>query len=85
MIEVARSITSGDAIRVLDFLFNVYGTPACIKSDNGPQFVMGDSLAANLVLPMQKRWPDKNIMQATALDYIPGNSFKCSPIAKALD
>jgi len=39
MIEVARSITSGDVIRVLDYLFDLYGTPSCIKSDNGPEFV----------------------------------------------
>jgi putative transposase len=39
MIEVARSLTCGDVIRVLDFLFALYGTPACIKSDNGPEFV----------------------------------------------
>lgn len=39
MIEVARSLTSGDVIRVLDFLFDLYGTPTCIKSDNGPEFV----------------------------------------------
>jgi putative transposase len=39
MIEVARSVTSGDVIRVLDYLFDLYGTPACIKSDNGPEFV----------------------------------------------
>jgi transposase InsO family protein len=39
MIEVQRSITSTTVIRCLDFLFDVYGTPACIKSDNGPEFV----------------------------------------------
>ena len=39
MIEVARSLTSGDVIRVLDYLFDVYGVPSCIKSDNGPEFV----------------------------------------------
>ena len=39
MIEVARSLTSGDVIRVLDYLFDVYGIPSCIKSDNGPEFV----------------------------------------------
>ena len=39
MIEVARSLTSGDVIRVLDYLFDVYGTPCCLKSDNGPEFV----------------------------------------------
>lgn len=39
MIEVARSLTSGDVLRVLDFLFDLYGTPTCIKSDNGPEFV----------------------------------------------
>lgn len=39
MIEVARSLTSGDVLRILDFLFDLYGTPVCIKSDNGPEFV----------------------------------------------
>ena len=39
MIEVQRSITSSHVISCLDFLFDVYGIPACIKSDNGPEFV----------------------------------------------
>jgi len=39
MIEVQRSITSSTVIQCLDFLFDVYGTPTCIKSDNGPEFV----------------------------------------------
>lgn len=39
MIEVRRSLTSGDVIRCLSFLFDVYGTPTCIKSDNGPEFI----------------------------------------------
>jgi len=39
MIEVQRSLTSSHVIQCLDFLFEVYGTPTCIKSDNGPEFV----------------------------------------------
>ena len=38
-IHVARSITAGDVIRVLQGLFLDYGVPACIKSDNGPELV----------------------------------------------
>lgn len=64
-----------------------YDQATCLSVSDTKEnvIVMGDSLAANLVLLMQKRWPDKNIMQATAEDYIPGNSFKWSPIAEALD
>lgn len=39
MIEVQRSITSTTVIHCLDYLFDLYGTPTCIKSDNGPEFV----------------------------------------------
>ena len=39
MIEVQRSMTSSNVIRCLDYLFALYGTPTCIKSDNGPEFV----------------------------------------------
>lgn len=39
MIYLHRSITSADVIRCLDYLFELYGVPACIKSDNGPEFV----------------------------------------------
>jgi len=39
MIEVSRSITSGDVIRCLEYLFVLYGTPDCLKSDNGPEFI----------------------------------------------
>lgn len=39
MIEVQRSITATGVIHCLDYLFDLYGTPACIKSDNGPEFV----------------------------------------------
>ena len=38
-IEVARSITAGDVIRILERLFEQYGPPVCIRSDNGPEFV----------------------------------------------
>lgn len=38
-IEVARSITAGDVIRTLERLFEQHGAPACIRSDNGPEFV----------------------------------------------
>lgn len=38
-IYCARSITSGDVIRVLQRLFAQYGPPTCIKSDNGPELV----------------------------------------------
>lgn len=39
MIAVNRSITSGGVINCLDYLFDLYGVPSCIKSDNGPEFV----------------------------------------------
>ena len=35
----ARSITSGDIIRVLGGLFIRYGSPVCLRSDNGPELV----------------------------------------------
>ncbi len=35
----ARSITSGDIIRVLEGLFMRHGSPACLRSDNGPELV----------------------------------------------
>ena len=39
MIYLSRSITSCDVIHCLAYLFELYGTPECIKSDNGPEFV----------------------------------------------
>ena len=38
-IKVGRSLTAGDVIRVLEKLFHEHGRPACIRSDNGPEFV----------------------------------------------
>jgi len=38
-IYTSRSITSGHVKRVLQDLFEKWGSPACIKSDNGPEFV----------------------------------------------
>lgn len=38
-IHVGRSITSGQVKKVLQDLFAQWGTPACIKSDNGPEFI----------------------------------------------
>jgi putative transposase len=35
----ARSITSGDIIRVLEGLFTWHGSPVCLRSDNGPEMV----------------------------------------------
>jgi transposase InsO family protein len=39
MIHVNRSITSATVIDCLGWLFELYGKPECIKSDNGPEFV----------------------------------------------
>jgi len=38
-LEVDRSITSSDVIRVLDRLIAERGAPAYIRSDNGPEFI----------------------------------------------
>jgi len=38
-IDVAGGIRSGRVIDVLSQLVSVHGTPRCIRSDNGPQFV----------------------------------------------
>jgi len=38
-IEVARTLTSGDVLRVVDALFEIYGRPEFIRSDNGPELV----------------------------------------------
>ena len=38
-ITVGRSLTANDVIRVLEELFRVYGRPACLRSDNGPEMV----------------------------------------------
>lgn len=39
MIYVDRSITATDVKGCLQCLFELYGVPDCIKSDNGPEFV----------------------------------------------
>ena len=39
MIYVSRSLTPGDVIDCLSYLFELYGRPECIKSDNAPEFV----------------------------------------------
>ena len=38
-IHGARSISAGVVIRILEALFTIYGAPAYLKSDNGPEFV----------------------------------------------
>jgi putative transposase len=38
-IEVGRSFTAQDVVNTLQYLFAVRGTPAHIRSDNGPEFV----------------------------------------------
>ncbi len=38
-IYTGRSITSGHVKRVLSELFEKWGPPTCIKSDNGPEFI----------------------------------------------
>jgi putative transposase len=38
-IQVERSLTAGDVIRILGELFREHGRPACTRSDNGPELV----------------------------------------------
>ena len=40
-IQVGRSLTAGDVIRVLGDLFQNHGRPGCLRSDNGPELVAG--------------------------------------------
>jgi transposase InsO family protein len=40
-IEVARNLTAGDVVATLTRLFQAYGQPACLRSDNGPELVSG--------------------------------------------
>jgi putative transposase len=39
VIHCARSITAGDVVHVLQWLFAQRGTPHYVKSDNGPEFI----------------------------------------------
>ena len=39
MIWLDRTITSTQVISCLAYLFELYGKPTCIKSDNGPEFI----------------------------------------------
>jgi len=38
-IEINRSLTAHDVVRVLEKLFHRHGQPLCIRSDNGPELV----------------------------------------------
>jgi transposase InsO family protein len=38
-IRVARSLTAGDVVRILEELFQHHGRPVCLRSDNGPELV----------------------------------------------
>lgn len=38
-LEVDRSITSRDVIQTLQYLFEIRGAPAYLRSDNGPEFI----------------------------------------------
>ena len=38
-IEVERSLTAGDVVSTLEYLFEVRGVPESIRSDNGPEFI----------------------------------------------
>lgn len=38
-VEIARSLTSADVVRVLERLVATHGAPQCIRSDNGPEFI----------------------------------------------
>lgn len=40
-LEINRSLTSVDVIKVLERLFKEHGTPVCIRSDNGSELVAG--------------------------------------------
>ena len=38
-VKVNRSLTASDVVRVLDELMRTHGKPACLRSDNGPEFI----------------------------------------------
>jgi putative transposase len=60
-IEVARSLPSQRVICVLERLITVHGRPACIRVDNGPEFISQalDQWATRLGIPLDFITPGK--------------------------
>lgn len=56
-------------------LFSQYSPDECLAISPGKEnvLVMGDSLAANIVSALREQYPSKNFMQATAVEFRPGN------------
>ena len=57
-IDAGRSITSGHVKRVLQDLFAKRGTPTCIKSDNGPEFIAKDIQSWLMQVGVKTRYID---------------------------
>ena len=63
-IHVGRSVTSSQVKKVLQELFAKWGAPACIKSDNGPEFIAKDI----------QRWLGKSGIKTCYID--PGSPWQ---------
>lgn len=58
----------------------------CLRSDGRPSvLVIGDSLAANIALALAQRQADRAFLQATSVDYRPGNPAKWPIFTARLD
>lgn len=65
---------------------NNYDTAKCltIEPSKANYVVMGDSMAANIVTALTDHYPAKNFMQATAIEFKPGNQAVWPQYAKDL-
>jgi peptidoglycan/LPS O-acetylase OafA/YrhL len=66
--------------------FSDYDTAKCLTIDPSKSnyLVMGDSMAANIVTALTDHYPAKNFMQATAVEFRPGNQAAWPQYAKDL-
>lgn len=71
----------GTCFLTLKSTIHNYDAANCLPRSEGKPtlLVLGDSLAANLVLAIQEQFPNADIQQATAVDYKPGSDSRSGP------
>lgn len=80
-----RMFRVGTCFLTLKDSINHFDTRNCLPSHEGRPalLILGDSMAANLVLALQERLPFVDVQQATAVDYKPGGDISAVPSATA--
>lgn len=87
LVEDKEIFREGECFLSFKAPFDKFKPDPCLKTTPGRSavLILGDSMAANIALALQKEWPARDVLQATAVEYRLVNEGGWPEFTKSLD